>query len=151
ILMYESYFGLRQRPFAETVDPSAYIALPSRAAALRRLHFNLMHSNGSSILFGPSGSGKSMIARVLAAEPRTGAVPVTFPLLSPIDPVTHLSREFGGQEPPSLSMSSMLKQLRERLAAVSESGARSLLIIDDAHLIHETATFDALRLLLNFT
>ena len=54
----------------------------------------------------------------------------------------------------SLTHSSLhlaLRHLRDQFAAIAKSGERPLLVVDDAHLIDEVATFDTLRLLLNFT
>jgi hypothetical protein len=41
--VYEAHYGLDQRPFGETVAASAYLALPSRDACLRRLRYGLEH------------------------------------------------------------------------------------------------------------
>ncbi len=39
--MYEAHFGLEQRPFGETALATAYVPLPSRDAALRRMHVRM--------------------------------------------------------------------------------------------------------------
>ena len=39
--MYEAHFGLKQRPFGETVSPSAYVPLPSRDAVVAPLRYAL--------------------------------------------------------------------------------------------------------------
>jgi type II secretory pathway predicted ATPase ExeA len=148
--VYEAQFGLERRPFGETVSPSAYVASPSRDAVLRRLRYALEHGEGPAVLFGPHGSGKTLLARRLASEFGGTAVHVTFPALSPPELVAHLAEEFGGSAVSAISLHDALRQLRGRLAALLAGGERPLLVIDDAHLIAAAETFEALRLLLNF-
>ncbi len=61
--MYESHFGLSRLPFGESTDPSAYLALPSREAVLRRLRYGLEQGQGPALIFGPPGAGKTLLAR----------------------------------------------------------------------------------------
>ncbi len=77
--MYEAHFGLEQRPFGETVSPSVYVAVPSRDSVLRRLRYSLEHGQAPAVLFGPIGSGKTLLARRLASELGGPAIHVTFP------------------------------------------------------------------------
>jgi type II secretory pathway predicted ATPase ExeA len=148
--VYEEHFGLNHRPFGETVSPTAYVALPSRDAALRRLRYGLEHGQGPAVLFGPPGAGKTLISRRLAEELGVHAVHLTFPALGPDDFVSFLTDEFLGSAAGFSTTSMALARLRDHLAAATATGHRPLLIVDEAHLIADPATFEVLRLLLNF-
>src|SRR6516162_9982463 len=78
--VYQAHFGLDRAPFAETVHPSAYVALPSRDAILRRLRYALDGAQGAAVLYGPPGSGKTLLVRRLASGRTAPAVHVTFPI-----------------------------------------------------------------------
>jgi type II secretory pathway predicted ATPase ExeA len=148
--MYQTHFGLNERPFRETVSSSAYVALPSHETALRRLRYGLEAGLGPAILFGPGGSGKTMLARRLVRLWPGPAVHVTFPALSPAELIAHLAQEFGDLAVAPSSFQEALRLLRGQLAAIVAQSQRPLLIIDEAHLIAEPRTLEALRLLLNF-
>ena len=130
--MYEDHYGLRHRPFSETVSLAAYVALPSRDAALRRLRYGLQHGHGPAVLFGPPGSGKTLIARCLAAEIGVSAVHLTFPALPGAELLTLLAEEFGGPFTEAPTMAVALRQLRDQLAATVSTGHHPLLIVDEA-------------------
>jgi type II secretory pathway predicted ATPase ExeA len=149
--VYEAHFGLKQRPFSETVSPAAYVALPSRDAALNRLRYALERGPGPAVLYGPPGSGKTLLAHRLTSELRSTAVYVTFPALSVTELVAHVAEELTGRATPSGSLLDALRQLRDHLATAAARHDRPIIIVDDAHLIDSVATFETLRLLLNFT
>ena len=148
--MYEDHYGLEHRPFGETVSPAAYVALPSRDASLRRLRYGLEHSHGPALLFGPPGSGKTLIARRLAADLGITPVHLTFPAMPAIELLNLLAEEFGGPLPAHPTMAAALRRLRDQFAAAAATGHHPLLIVDEAQLIEDPATFETLRLLLNF-
>jgi type II secretory pathway predicted ATPase ExeA len=137
--VYEAHFGLEFPPFGETVSPSAYVAVPSRDAVLRRLRYALEHNQGPAVLFGPTGTGKSLLARRLAIDLGGPVLHVTYPALSAVEMMAHLALELGGPRAPARSLDGSLRHVRDHLAALAARGQRLLLVIDDAHLI-ETAS-----------
>jgi type II secretory pathway predicted ATPase ExeA len=148
--LYEAHFGLVRRPFGETADPSAYVAVPGRETVLRRVRYGLEHGQGPALIFGPPGTGKTLLARVLARDLGGASAHLAFPAMPASELLALLAEELGVGVPGDPSLSGSVRRLRRHLAASAARGERPLVIIDEAHLIDEPATFEALRLLLNF-
>lgn len=148
--MYEAHFGLSTRPFGETVDPSAYVALPSRESALRRLRYGLEHGPGPVLAFGPPGSGKTLLAKTLARDLGGPAVHLAFPAMPAAELLAYLADELAAPLAPCPGMAGSIRRLQVALSAASAKGRRPLLIVDEAHLIDDPSTFETLRMLLNF-
>jgi type II secretory pathway predicted ATPase ExeA len=148
--VYEEHFGLNHRPFGETVSPASYVALPSRDASLRRLRYGLEHGHGPALLFGPPGSGKTLIAARLAQELGVAPIYVSFPIMPAGELLILLAEEIGRPFTQPPSMATALRHIRDYLSAAAATGRRALLIVDEAQLISDPETFEALRLLLNF-
>ncbi len=147
--MYESHFGLRERPFGETTRASAHVAVPSREAAIRRLRYGLEYGQGPALLHGGPGVGKSILASRLTADLAVPAVFLTYPAMPAVDLIVHLAEEFGGTPVESPTMAAALRRLREVLAELAARGGRPLLVVDEAQAVPEPS-FEVLRLLLNF-
>ena len=154
LALYQEHFGLRALPFGETVDPAATVSLPSREAARRRLRYGLEQGRGPALLFGPSGSGKTVVAAELARGLGGRSVHLTYPAMPAPEFLAFLADELDGLQhatagpPPGLHAT--LRRLRARLAGPAIRGRPTLLIVDEAHLIDDPATFESLRLLTNF-
>jgi len=147
--LYEDHFGLSPRPFGDSTRPESYVALPSREAALRRLRFGLEHGQGPALLFGPPGSGKTLLARTLARDLGTRCVHLAFPAMPAADLLAFLADELDAP-PGDPGLAGSVRRVRRALADSVRGGRRPLLIVDEAHLIDDPTTFEALRLLLNF-
>ena len=60
--MYEALLRAGTTALRRDGLASAYVELPSREVALRRLRYGLEHSRGPTVLFGPPGAGKTLLA-----------------------------------------------------------------------------------------
>src|SRR5205823_5195960 len=101
--LYEAHFGLSRRPFSETVDPSAYVAIPSRETVLRRIRYGLERGLGPALIFGPPGTGKTLLARVLARDLGGPSAHLTFPAMPAADLLALLAEELGAGLPGDTS------------------------------------------------
>lgn len=150
--MYETHFGLKCRPFRDTVAADAYVPLVGHEGAIRRLRYAVEHCKGSAVLFGPPGSGKTIVANRLVSELGCPTTQIAIPMMSPDELFAFVAAEmfpgFTGVRPP---VGDSLRRLRSGLAKRATQGQRPLLIIDEAQLIDDPQTFESLRLLENFT
>ena len=110
--MYEAHFGLTGRPFGETVDPSSFVALPSRETILRRLRYGMEHAQGPALVFGAPGSGKTLLARALGISLGTPWAHLTFPSMPASDLLSLLADELGADPSSDHSIAGSLRRLR---------------------------------------
>lgn len=144
--MYEEHFGLTAAPFAETAGPGGFVSLPSREAALRRLRYGLDGCRGPVLLVGPPGAGKTRIATALADDFDGRVIHLATPWIAAGDLIDFLVEELDGRP----GGRSPIRWLRDRLEQNAAAGRRTLLLVDEAHLINDSAIFEALRTLQNF-
>ena len=149
--VYEAHFGLIQRAFAETTEPSAYVSLPGREAALRRLRYGIEQGMGPVLAFGPSGSGKTLLVRLLTSDLGGRTVHLTYPAMPAEDLLAFLADELDAPRSPVPGLAGSVRRVRSALSASASQGERTTLVVDEAHSIDDPSTFEALRLLLNFS
>ena len=144
--MYETHFGLRARPFVETVDPAAFVA--SWRAARRR---SAAGATGSNTAAGPGPGVRSAGIGQDPARPRPGprdrpAVrPPGFSRPAGARPARLPGRRAGpaggeglgsGRRPPPL------RQGRASPASTARHVATPCSVVDEAHLIDDPSTFE---------
>ncbi len=149
--MYEPYWELRQPPFRNVPDPTMFCPLPTHQDALERLVFTVASGQGSVVLTGAEGCGKSTLSRVFLLSLDTEKYDVGLvinPALPPdeflYEVATQLALSPGGADRPAL-----FRSLRDHLLANAGEGRTTVLIVDDAHLVRDEAVFEDLQMLLN--
>lgn len=148
--MYESYFGLDDKPFKLTPDPRFYYASSHHKKAMSYLHYGFERGDGFVVVTGPSGSGKSLIARnllttldnTIAVAQLSTASLASYDLISLVALCYELPVE--GMHKPEI-----LKRLESFFHHLHQQDKRALIIIDEAqHLTAER--LEELRILSNF-
>ncbi|HYV37252.1 MAG TPA: AAA family ATPase [Gemmataceae bacterium] len=148
--MYETRFGLRQRPFPVTPDSACYYPATGHERALARLRQALDDQQGLALLTGETGLGKTLVAQRLqecfgtetvAAFLTNSHFECRAALLQAI--LYDLSLPFDGGTEQELRL-----RLTEFLLQNTKAGRRFVLIVDEAQ--HLTADLlEELRLLGN--
>lgn len=147
--MYETFFGLRRKPFSTLPDPGFLVETETHREALASLRYGVMERKGFIVLTGEVGTGKTLMVRALLE--RLGAeAPVAYvtnPRVDLLGLLTYIFAEFGIPDRPA-TKGECLVVLNHWLIERLEEGRTPVLIVDEA----QTMTRDMLeeiRLLTN--
>src|SRR5688572_24764793 len=66
--MYETYYGLRKKPFSILPDPQFLYFGPAHQMAFAMLEYGLLNQAGFTVITGEIGSGKTTLIRHLLAN-----------------------------------------------------------------------------------
>lgn len=148
--MYEGFYGFRERAFRKTPDPRFLFLSEAYEEALEQLLFAVEEME-LALLTGEVGSGKTLLTRALVDRigDRHEVGMVLNPRLSPRQFLAVTAAELGVAA-PKFHASDLHAQIHDRLQELDDQGRAALLIVDEAHLIPDKATFEEIRLLTNF-
>ena len=153
LLMYESHWGLKEKPFENTPDPRFLYFSSEHMEAISRLVYTVEEVKGATLLTGEYGCGKTVLSRLLferlPAEKYDVAL-VTNPLLSPLELLTEICFQLGINLPSRAAKTHILRELNECLFKNMKNEKGTIIIIDEAQTIKNMQAFEELRLLLNF-
>ncbi len=133
--MYESFFGLSDRPFAAAPSARRYFPAAIIEAARQSLGRCIDRAEGAALLLGPAGTGKSILCQVLAEQFRSrffvallasGRLETRRALLQAI--LFELKLPYRGMDEGELRLS-----LVDYLVAQETKNLGLLLIVDEAH------------------
>jgi general secretion pathway protein A len=152
--MYETYWQLQQKPFENRCDPEFYFPGASHQAALLKLRYAIENHRGAALLAGASGTGKTLLVgmlRQVLGDRFQPLVHVVFPQMPPEELLAYLADRLTASQ--STDPAPTVRQSIERIEAFLQDNARddrqAVVVIDEAHLIEDAATWETLRLLLN--
>ncbi|GAB4170677.1 MAG: hypothetical protein Fur0039_10320 [Rhodocyclaceae bacterium] len=147
--MYLKHFGLAEPPFRLTPDTGRYFEGGDRGRVLEALIYAILRGEGIIRVSGEVGSGKTLLARMLAQRLPAGVETacLTHPALSREELLFALAEELDvsvASERPA----ALLHALRQRLIELHAAGRRVVVLIDEAHAM-PPATLEEIRLLSN--
>jgi general secretion pathway protein A len=149
--MYETFFGLKNKPFNLTSDPAFLFLTPQHREALAGLAYALLARKGLVVLTGKAGTGKTtLLCKVLQQLPATRlrSSVILNPTLTAAEFVEMLLLKFGVSTIPTSKAQRIW--LLEKLLIESRSRDQVVaLIVDEAHKLN-AETLEEIRLLSNF-
>lgn len=148
--MYESFFGLTERPFELTANPRYVFLTPRHREALGMLQYGLAARKGIIVLTGEAGTGKTTMVTVALAQLGVGHLVayVNNPTLSRAEFVELMTARLGLPPEVAASKVKFLAAVEALLAERAAHGQVTAIVIDEAHsLPHEL--LEEIRLLAN--
>jgi general secretion pathway protein A len=149
--MYESFFGLRERPFDLTPNPRFLLMTATHREALANLHYGVTARKGLTLLLGEAGVGKTTLVRT-ALEQWSAAghlvAHVNNPTLTRAEFVELLTPALGLSPDAATSKARFLAELTELVTRRHEQGQITAVLIDEAQSL-STELLEEIRLLVN--
>lgn len=147
--MYKRFYGLRDIPFSLAPDPKYLFRTESLLEVFANLQYGIENGKGIVVVTGEVGTGKTTILRsMLQSLDRSVLAAYIFnPILSTQEFFDLLGGEF--RMPPQQSKSAMLRSLGNLLMSRHSQGLRTVLVVDEAHLLPRHL-LEEIRLLSNF-
>jgi type II secretory pathway predicted ATPase ExeA len=136
--MYESFYGLRERPFELLPNPKFLYLTSRQREALSNLQYGLTAARGLTVLIGEAGTGKTTLIHSAISELRDSTVKYVLlsnPTLTRNEFYEFLARAFGLSDEAARSKTHFLFELRRELQQRHLAGVLSALIIDEAQSV----------------
>ena len=149
--MYESFYGLTDKPFQLNPDPSFYYGSKEHRRAMAYLDYGLHKNEGFIVVTGEVGAGKTTVVRNLLNKldaEKVVAAQVVTTQLNADDTLRMVAASFGLRV-TNMSKSEMLLSIEAFLLKLSLQGKRGLLIVDEAQNLTPQA-IEELRMLSNY-
>ncbi len=150
--MYESYWGLKEKPFENTPDSRFYFASPQHQEACARMLYCIRERKGAGLLTGVFGCGKTVVSHMILRElnqQRYRCAYLANPRLGDVDFLRMIAHQLGLPTPPH-NKTDVLIALEAAVNDHANEGRDTVIVVDEAHAIQDPAVYEELRLLLNF-
>jgi type II secretory pathway predicted ATPase ExeA len=148
--MYQEYFGLSEKPFAETPNSEFLYLSVGHREGLAHLEFNILDGKGFSVLIGEVGTGKTTLCRALIdrldAEKAT-VVHIIHTNLNFYEFLREVLEELG-ISPQGQQKWDLLKALNHYLIEAYGQNRKVVLIVDEAQNL-QPSVLEGIRMLSN--
>lgn len=132
--MYQSFYGLTDKPFQLNPDPSFYFGSREHRRAMAYLEYGLHQNEGFIVVTGDVGTGKTTLIRSLVTKldsKRVISAQLVSTQLDAEDTLRLVCAAFG-LPAKDIEKSDALLSLEKLLRSLARDGKRALLIIDEA-------------------
>ena len=156
--MYESYWGLTEKPFQNTLNPRFFYYTAQHQDAIMKLNYCIQDGMGAGLLTGIFGCGKTFIAQTIISQlnpERFKIVFISHPPTTSLDLLISICSELGDREilnkakEATFAESIVWSSLKNQISNNHLNGKDTVIIIDEAHIINDVNVFETIRLLLN--
>jgi general secretion pathway protein A len=147
--MYETFYGLTERPFNLTPDPKFLYLSEKHKEAFAHLLFGIKNRSGFVMVTGEIGTGKTTICRTLLGQldDDTEVAFIFNPYLSPEELLRKINEDFGIRSKAD-TVKGLIDELNEYLLDRAGKGKNCVLVIDEAQNL-EPKVLEQIRLLSN--
>jgi general secretion pathway protein A len=147
--MYETFYGLKERPFNLTPDPKYLYLSDKHKEAFAHLLYGIRNRSGFVMVTGEIGTGKTTICRNLLnqLDPSTEVAFIFNPALNPVELLRKICGEFGVVTSAE-SLLELTELLNGHLLEVATQQRSCVLVIDEAQNL-SPQVLEQIRLLSN--
>lgn len=148
--MYREHFGFHALPFENVPDPAFFFDEGDYHRVLTRMSDAVAAGRGLLAVAGPIGAGKTTVSQRLMAELPEGAVLIWLaePPATDMELLHFIAQELGIDTPADSSRVFVLRDIRKKLLQLLREEKRSLMVIDESHLVCDEV-LESIRLLNN--
>lgn len=148
-----AYYNLEREPFSIVPLTDFYYHNDEQDRAYLRLYRVVEGMKGLGVLVGDVGTGKTLLARRLLENLPEEEYEVSLLVVLHSDVtsdwlIRRIASQFGIDSHEGAKVD-VLQRLYERLHALAEQGKRSVILIDEAHMLRDTVLLEEIRGLLN--
>ncbi len=147
--MYDTFYGLKERPFTLTPDPKYLFLSETHQEALNLLLYGINQREGFMVITGGIGTGKTTLGRTLLDRlgPTATSALIFNPILSEVELLKAILQDFG-VAPESDSKKVLVDQLNTFLLQQLSLKKNVILILDESQNL-SPSVLEQIRLLSN--
>ena len=149
--MYLAYWGFNKFPFDNVPDPDFFYLSRPHEEGLTRILYAVERRKGCALLSGDIGCGKTTLSKVFIqkiSNERFDLALISNPCIDPKEFLQDVLYKFHITDVPDTKVE-ILRILNEKLLDNLKENKESILIVDEAQLLHDS-TLEEIRLLLNY-